>query len=124
MEECLSQTATYRKSPRIRIIVCLAPEILIFGHHRAVVVIIFPVLHIDSAVDRHAVDDVQLVCWDQLVLAVVWLAAFVQIFGSVQPGETDVDVLLVQRANFEHFRFPLVCNVNALIFTGFVIVLD
>ena len=66
-----------------------------------------PLLHLKASIHRGRVDDVHLVSGDQLVDAVVWLAARIEVLGPVDPRDSHVDVLRVEGAHVVHNGLPL-----------------
>ena len=106
---------TYRE----RLCVCkikrLSPEILILRGHARLIVIsrLIPMLHFQASVNGHCIDDVHLVRGNKLVLSVVVFPSAGQILRSVQPAQTNVDMLWVQRAHFQDFRLPLRARVDS-----------
>lgn len=69
-------------------------------------------LHFQAAVNSHCIDDVHLIRGYKLVLSMVVFPSATQILRSVQPTQSDVDVLWVQRAHFQYFRLPLRARVD------------
>jgi len=115
---------TYRE----RLCVCkikrLSPEILILRGHARLIVIsrLIPMLHFQASVNGHCIDDVHLVRGNKLVLSVVVFPSAAQIFRSVQPAQSDVNMFWVQRAHFQDFRLPLRGRVDCWVFR--VVVFD
>jgi hypothetical protein len=70
-------------------------------------------LHFQATVNSHCIDDVHLIRGNKLVLSVVVFPSARQILRSVQPAQTNVDMLWVQRAHFQDFRLPLRARVDS-----------
>jgi hypothetical protein len=108
----------YRKGLCVCKVERLSPEVFILLGHACLIVIsrLIPMLHFQAAINGHCIDDVHLIRRDKLVLSVVVFPSTTQVLRSVQPAQPDVNMLWVQRAHFQDFRFPLRARVDSWVF--------